>query len=501
MNGLDPGRRGPITVGLMLSSLMIALDMTVVNVSLPHMQGALSASPEQITWVLTSFIVAQAVTTPISGWLSARLGLKTMVLAFASLFTLTSVLCGMATNLPEMVIFRVLQGITGAPMIPLCQTVLLNINPPERFGRAMALFNMSGVLAPITGPVVGAYLTEHLSWRWCFYVNLPTGIASIILLWLFLPRETPSARRFDFLGFAALALAVASFQLMLDRGPSQDWFGAREIWAEAIFAAAAFWTYLTHTLTAKHPLFHPDLARDRNFVAATVVFVFFTTMMFASVALMPIMMQGVLGYPVMLSGLLSAPRGVVVLIMLQLAGRLDSLVDRRLMVGIGLGLIAISFWMMAHFNLDMGPAPIVNAAIIQGMGQGLLSVPLSTLAFATLRPELRAEASSISNLARMLGGSVGIAVMQAVAVANGQSMHASLAERLRLDDPVVRAGLPAGLSPDTVQGALRLNEEVTRQATMVAFVDDFRLMTLIAICALPLVLLLRQKRPVPAEVR
>jgi DHA2 family multidrug resistance protein len=439
--------------------------------------------------------VAQAVTMPITGWLTARVGTKTLLLGSVSLFTLTSMLCGMASSLPQMVLFRALQGVAGAPLVPLSQAVLLNINPPERAGRAMATFSMAVVFAPIIGPLLGGYLTDQLSWRWCFYINLPTGIASLVLIWLFLPAEASRPRRFDFLGFAALAVALTSFQLMLDRGPSHDWFSSREICAEAVLAGAAFWVYLTHTVTAKHPLFHPDLARDRNFVLSTGLFVFYTMLNMVSIALLPLMMQGVLGYPVILSGLVSAPRGLMVMLVLQAAGRLDSMFDRRLLVATGFAFVATGFWVMGHFDVTMAPRLIVAAASLQAMGQGLITVPLATLGFVTVRPELRPEASSIGSLLRMLGGSVGIAAMQAITLVNGQTMHASLAQHVRLDDPVVRAGLPAALSPDTVQGALRLNDEITRQATMVAYVDDFRLMALIALCAVPFMLAFARARP------
>jgi DHA2 family multidrug resistance protein len=486
-------RRGPITAGLMIASFMIAIDMTVVNVSLPHMQGELSASPEQITWVLTSFIVATAVMTPLSGWLSARIGMKAMMLWCIGLFTASSVLCGVAANLPQMVIFRILQGVTGAPMLPLSQAVLFNINPPERHGRAMAVFAMATVLAPLGGPVLGAYLTDQLSWRWCFYINVPAGAASLILLWMFLPSERAKPRRFDFLGFASLAIAVASLQLMLDRGPSQDWFSSREIWAEAILAASGFWIYLTHSLTAKNPLFDPKLMNDRNFVVGSLIFIVFTMLMFCSLAMLPLMTQGVLGYPVILSGLVSMPRGVMVMALLQVIGRIDGVVDRRVILGFGFFFLAVSFWEMAHFDIDMVPRRIVFATLTQGFSQGLMTVPLTTLAFTTLPAELRAEGSTVTGLLRNLGGSVGIAVMQALNATNGASMHASLAEHIRLDDPVIRAGLPAALSPETVQGAMRLNEEITRQADMITFLDDYRLMALLSLCALPLLLLLRQR--------
>jgi DHA2 family multidrug resistance protein len=486
--------RGPITLGIMMAAVMSALDTTVANVALPHMQGNLSASPEQITWVLTSYIVATAVTTPITGWLSARIGLKPMLLCTVAGFTVVSVLCGMATSLPEMVIFRTLQGVTAAPLMPLGQAVLLNINPPERYGRAMAIFTMAAVVAPVIGPVVGGYLTEDLSWRWCFYINVPAGVASILLLTIFLPREKPVRRPFDFLGFGSLAVAVASLQLLLDRGPTKDWFGSREICVEAVLALIALWVFVTHSLTARHPLFHPALARDRNFTTTTIFGFFFSILSFSSLTLLPLLMQGVMGYPVIWSGILSMPRGLAMMAVLQVMGRIDSLVDRRLLVTVGLALMITAFWQMAQFDLTMGGQTIVWATITQGVGQGIIFVPLSTLAFATMNPALRADASAINNLLRNMGGSIGIALMQAMMAFNTQTMHASLAAGAAPGDPVLRAGLPAAMSPDTVHGAIALNDEITRQATMVAFIDDFRLMVLIGFCALPLVLLLRQPR-------
>jgi DHA2 family multidrug resistance protein len=492
--------RGLITAGIMLAAVMGALDTTVVNVALPHMLASLSASPERITWVITAYIVATAVTMPVSGWLAARFGAKTILLLCVVGFTVASVLCGLSTSLPEIVVFRVLQGAMAAPVMPLGQAVLLNINPPERFGRAMALYTMAGVVAPVLGPVVGGYLTDSLSWRWCFYINVPAGIGAFTLLWLFLPRDAPARRRFDFLGYASLAIAVASLQLMLDRGPSKDWFYSVETWTEALLAAGGLWIYLIHTLTAEHPLFDRAIMRDRNFVATTAFGFFFTILMYASLTLLPLMMQGVLGYSVMHSGVLSMPRGVVMLLVLQVMGRIDAMVDRRLLVASGLGLIVYAFWEMTKFDLSMTGYEILHATILQGIGQGMLFVPLATLSFATLNPALRADASAFANLLRSLGGSVGIAVIQAVTAANAQSMHASLAAHIRPDDPVVRAALPPALSPDTVQGALALNAEITRQATMVAYVNDYRLLVVIGLLCLPLVFLLRQPRKTPIAV-
>ena len=485
--------RGPITLGLMLATIMSILDTTVVNVALPHMQGTLSASSGQITWVVTSYIVATAVMTPITGWLVNRIGLKVLVLIAVAAFTVASMLCGIAANMEQMVAFRALQGIASAPIAPICQAVLLNINPPERYGRATALFMMGNVVAPVAGPIVGAWLTESLSWRWCFYINLPAGICSMLLLSTFMPRAAHQARQFDFLGFGSLALGIAAFQLMLDRGPSQDWFGSREICTEAALAAGGFWVFFAHTLTAKRPLFDPRLARDRNFVSTTILSFFLNMPLYAGITLLPLMMQGLLGYSAMVSGLTSVPRGALMMATLVVIGRLDAIVDRRVLVATGLLFCVLGFWRMTGFNLSMGSHSIVLAGALQGIGQGIIFVPLATLAFATVDPALRPEATAIASLVRNLAGSLGIALMQALTAFNTQAMHAALAAHITPGSLALHA-LPNALSPHSAKGALALNAEITRQAMMVAYVDDFWLMIALGLVCVPLLLLLRKPR-------
>jgi DHA2 family multidrug resistance protein len=494
VNAVAEARRGPITLGLMMATVMSILDTTVVNVALPHIQGNLSASPEQITWVVTSYMVATAVMTPLSGWLAARVGLKPMLLLSVAGFTIASMLCGVAANLPQMVFFRMLQGVASAPIAPLTQAVLLNINPPERYGRAMAVFMMGGMAAPVVGPIAGAWLTESLSWRWCFYINLPAGIGSLLLLWTFLPHEVSRPRRFDFLGFSSLALAIGSLQLMLDRGPSLDWFGSREIWVEAILTLMGLWVFLAHSATAEHPLFDRALARDRNLVLTTAFALLLNMILYAGVLLLPLMTQGLLGYPVMLSGMMNVPRGALMLAVLPLVGRLDSMVDRRLLVAFGLFICVFGFWLMTKFDLSMTSGSIAWSSAVQGFGQAFIFVPLATLAFATIRMDLRPDASTVSNLTRNVAASLGVALTQALTTFNGQVMHASLAAHIAPSDPVVRWALAPGLL-DTTQGLTALNDEVTRQAAMVAYVNDFRLMVVLGLACAPLLFLLRLPRP------
>jgi MFS transporter, DHA2 family, multidrug resistance protein len=424
-----PNRRA-ITVCIMLATVMSALDTTIANVALPHIQGSVSASTDQITWVLTSYIVAAAIVTPLTGWLTERFGRKRLFLVSVGGFTIASMLCGVASSLPEIVAFRMLQGVFGAPLIPLAQAQLLDINPPERHGQAMSIFGAGTLLGPILGPTLGGWLTDNLSWRWCFFINLPIGIIALIGAWIFISGERPSQRkRFDFMGYAMLALFVAAFQMMLDRGSTLDWFSSAEIWMWAVLAGIALWVFVIQMLTAKNPFVDPALVRDRNFVTATLFGFFIGILLFSTMALLPPMLQVLMGYPVMTSGLVMMPRGLGSLVATLLVGRLVGRVDNRLILFVGLALSAVALWQMMHFDLSMGGRPVMLSGFVQGFGTGLMFVPLSVLAFATLAPRLRPEASAMYTLVRNLGSSVGIALMQALATSNAQTMHPCRAER------------------------------------------------------------------------
>jgi DHA2 family multidrug resistance protein len=496
----DNRNRWPITISIMLATVMNSLDTTIANVALPHMQGSVSASPEQITWVLTSYIVSAAIMTPLSGWLADRIGRKRMFLISIGGFTVASMLCGLATSLPEIVLFRVMQGVFGAALIPLSQAVLLDINPPEKHGQAMAIWGAGAILGPVLGPALGGYFTEYFSWRWCFFINLPVGILAFLGVLFFISGDRLTrAKRFDFLGFGMLTLFIASFQMVLDRGPSQDWFQSREIWTETILAAVGLWVFVVHTLTTDHPFFDKALMRDRNFVTASVFGFFIGILLFSTMALLPPMMQTLMGYPVLTSGLVSMPRGVGSFVAMFAVGRLIGRVDTRLILMTGLTISCFALWQMMNFDLSMTAWPLITSGVIQGLGVGLLFVPLSTLAFATLPPHLRPEGSSVYTLVRNLGASVGISIMNALLVANTQTMHASLAGKLVTSDAVVRANLPRLLDPATAAGITSLNGEVSRQASMVAYLDDFRLMFIVTIACMPMLLLMRRPRRAGGE--
>ena len=492
--------RIPITISVMLATLMISLDGTIANVALPHIQGSLSAAADQIGWVLTSYIVAQAMVTPVSGWLANRFGMKTVLIVAIGGFTASSMLCGVAGNLAELVLFRLAQGGFGAFAVPLAQAALLNINPPEKHARAMSVWAMGTVLGPILGPVIGGYITEEFSWRWCFYINLPIGVLALLGVWVFMPSaRAETTRRFDVLGFSALILSVAAFQLMLDRGPGQDWFSSLEVWTEALVALTAFWVFVTHTVTTPHPFIDLSLTRDRNLLSASAFAFVAHGVMFGSLAILPILMQSLMGYPVLTSGVLSMPRGVGMFLMIWIAPRLSQHIDLRLLLVVGLVGNATALWQMMHFDLSMSPKALALSGLLQGLSHGMLFVPMTTLAFATIAPALRTDASAMFNLLRSLGASIGISSMQALAVNNTQVMHASLAARVTPTDPVFHWALDRAFSPDTLAGALALDAQLNRQAAMIAYLDDFRVMFVVSLLCVPLVLLLRAAKRAPVD--
>jgi DHA2 family multidrug resistance protein len=488
----DTTNRWPITISIMLATVMNSLDTTIANVALPHIQGSVSASADQVTWVLTSYIVSAAIMTPLAGWLADRIGRKKMFLLSIGGFTIASMLCGIATSLPEIVGFRLLQGIAGASLIPLSQAVLLDIWPREQHGQAMAIWGAGAILGPILGPALGGYLTENFSWRWCFYINLPVGILALLGVWFFISGDRVARHKpFDFLGFGMLSLCVASIQLMLDRGPGQDWFHSAEITTYAILAAISGWIFISHTVSARHPFFDRALARDRNFVTASAFGFFVGVLLFSTMALLPPMLQVLMGYPVFTSGLVTMPRGIGSWIAMFFVGRLIGKIDTRLILLFGLSLNAIALWQMTQFDLSMSARYVIVSGLIQGFGIGFIFVPLSTLAFATIPPVLRPEGSSLYTLVRNLGSSVGISVMEAQVVSNSAAAHAGLASQVTLSNPVVRATLPAAMNPSTTAGAVTLNNEITRQGAMVGYVSVFHIMFYITLACIPMLLFMR----------
>ncbi len=499
--GSDIANRVPITIALMLSTVMNSLDTTIANVALPHIQGSVGAAPDQIAWVLTSYLIAAAIMTPLSGWLSVRIGRKVMFMASIAGFTVASMLCGIATSLPELVAFRFLQGLFGASLIPLSQAVVLDLYPPNVVGQVMALWGAAAILGPIFGPFLGGWLTDNMSWRWCFYINLPIGILALTGIAFFMSgKREGAARPFDFLGFGALTVFIGSFQLMVDRGPSQDWFTSGEIWTYAVMSLIGLHVFIVQTLSAKHPFFDRALALDVNFVTCTGFGFFVGVLLFSTLALLPPMMQQLMGYSALESGIATMPRGLGSFFSMFIVGRLIGRVDTRLILFAGLSLSAAALWQMSHFDLAMTSRQIIISGILQGFGIGLIFVPLSTLAYATLAPSHRPEATSVYTLVRNLGASIGISIMEALLTSNTSVVHSSLASHIQTGDPIIGATLPPMLNPATPIGIQILNGEITRQAAMVAYVDDFRLMMIATVAIMPLLLIMRTPKVIKGEL-
>jgi MFS transporter, DHA2 family, multidrug resistance protein len=490
--------RGMITASIMLATIMQGVDNTIANVALPHIQGSLSAAQDQIAWVLTSYIVAVAIMTPLTGWLAGRLGIKYVFLISVAGFTLASALCGSATSLTQLVVYRLLQGACGAGLVPLSQSVLMQINPPERHGQAIAIWGMGVMLGPIFGPMLGGWLTQDFSWRWIFYINLPVGVVASLGILIFI-RETRRTHReaFDFFGFVTLSIAVGAFQMMLDRGELKDWFDSTEIWVEAIISGVSLYLFIVHTATARERSFiNLDLLKSPNFMAGTVLMFFVGGVLSGTLALLPTMLQSLMNYPVFTTGLVTAPRGIGTMIAMFAVGRMINRFDNRLIILTGFLLTIFSLWQMTGFSLQMGMGPVIVSGLLQGFGLGCTFVPLNTLALSNLPRHILTQGTAMRSLMRNLGGSVGISVLEALLIQNTQIVHSRLIENLRPDNPLAQAPLLAPpFNLTTPSGIAALNAEVTRQAAMVAYINDYALMMMIVLLLIPLLLLVRRQRP------
>jgi DHA2 family multidrug resistance protein len=474
----------------MLATVMQVLDTTIANVALPHMAASLNAAQEEITWVLTSYIVASAIATPLTGWLADRMGRRTLFVTAIAGFTLASLACGIATSLEEMVVFRIIQGICGAVVVPLAQTVMLDINPRERVGQAMAIYGAGIMVGPIIGPTLGGWLTETFDWRYVFLVNLPVGIAALVGILFFMPKGDVKLRRFDFAGFAMLAIAIGALQLMLDRGQAAGWFESAEIWIYLGLSIAGLWTFVIHCATAANPFLDLRMFKDRNLTMG-LVFIFIVGLtMFSGLALLPPMLQSLMGYPVIETGIVMAPRGVGTMISMILVGRLVSLIDARALVLFGLGITAWSLHMMAGFDVTMDQTPIIVSGVIQGLGLGFVFVPLSTLTFATIAPSFRTDATSMFSLVRNVGSGVGISIVTTVLSQMVTVNHAELASRLTADSPQVLTQMPSLLS-GSPEALAQIDGLVSQQSAMLGYLDNFLLMMVLTLAAMPIVFFLR----------
>jgi DHA2 family multidrug resistance protein len=505
--------RGIITVCAMVATLMQALDSTIANVALPYMQGSLAATGDQITWVLTSYIVAAAIMTAPVGWLAARFGRKNLFITCLVGFTVASMLCGVAQSLTEMVLFRLLQGVFGAALVPLSQATMLDIYPPEQRGSAMAMWGMGVMVGPILGPTLGGYLTELYNWRWVFYVNLPFGVLATLGIITFLPKgESQSSLKFDWFGFGVLALGLGAFQLMLDRGETKDWFGSTEIITEAALAAIGIYLFVVHLVLAEKPFISASIFKDRNFSASLLVMFSVGMVLLATSALLAPWLQNLADYPVETAGLVMAPRGLGTMAAMLIAGRLSSRMDPRLLMALGIGVLSYSLWMQMGWTPAVSERTLIVTTILQGAGIGFVFIPIQVIAFQSLPARLRTDGTALLSLFRNVGSAIGVSITSSLLARNTQIAHATLSADATPFNRALQVGrfvqpilnpvhpllngqvvVPGGIMPlgqmlnPLSAPAQFLDSLINQQAALIAYLDDFKFMLLTTI---PTVLLL-----------
>jgi DHA2 family multidrug resistance protein len=477
-----------ITLIAMSATVMQVLDTTIANVALPHMQGALGATQDQIAWVLTSYIVVAAIATPTTGWVAARLGrTRAFTVALAG-FTLTSIACGLATTLPQIVVFRLLQGAFGAVLVPMSQAILLDAYPRHEMAKAMGIFSTGVMVGPILGPILGGYLTEDLSWRWCFYINVPIGIAAVIGTLIFVPEtaRTPG-RKLDWIGFGFLSLAIAALQLILDRGEQQGWFQSPEILVETALAAFGLYMFVVHSATTKNPFIDIRLFRDMTFMTSTVIMALIYMVYLGALVLVPQLLQLELNYPVVAAGLATSPRGLGMMAAILVIGRLGRRANPRWVIAIGMIANGLSLYLMSRWSLSVSTGQIVWTGALQGFGMGAISLPVSMVAFATLPDDLRNDGTALFSLMRNLGGSVGVALVASRIVELTQIQHGHLASFFT----PFRTLSGASATIKSAVATRLLNFDLTHQAGMIAYINGFLLLGILSVVMLPLVLFLR----------
>jgi DHA2 family multidrug resistance protein len=488
-------QRGLITVCVMLATIMQALDMTIANVALPYMQGSLSATLDQVSWVLTSYIVAAAIMTAPVGWLATRFGIKRVFVISAAGFTLASMFCGVAQSISEIVLYRLLQGMFGAALVPLSQAVMFNIYPIERRGWAISIWGMGIMIGPIMGPTLGGWLTDTYTWRWVFFINLPFGVATVLGLLAFMEEEPKEndARTFDWFGFLALSIAIGALQLMLDRGEQLGWFDSQEIVLEALISAAAFYFFLAHVLTSSRPFVSIEIFRDSNFVVGLVFMFVCGIQHLAVMALMATFLQNIVGYPIIDAGWLLGSRGAGMAFSMLFAGRLMNRIGVHTLLFFGLLGNVVALYYTTEFSPDTTRWTIIWTSMLQGAGLGLLFVPLNTIALSTLPARLRTEGTALWTLIRNMGSSVGVSVVVANLTNKTILMHARLAESVTPFNQALNDPTAAMLDPSTDIGRALLENLITQQAAIIAYANDFKLLMVMSLLAFPLILLVRKR--------
>lgn len=485
--------RALTTVAVMSATIMQVLDTTIINVALPNMAGELNATPDNITWVLTSYLIASAIFMPLTGYLTDRIGQRRFLLISIAGFVITSALCGMATSLAEIVAFRFLQGVFGAPLVPLSQSVMLQTYPPEQRGKAMAIWAMGVMVAPVMGPTLGGWLTEDYSWRWTFYINLPVGILAFLMAISHVPDSEVRERRMDWFGFGSLALGIAAMQLVLDRGNQDDWFSSQLLVASTVIATLSFLFFIVYTLTGKHhPLFDLRIFRDTNFLVASLIMIAIGIGFFGGMVLQSLYLQNFLGYPTFEAGLYMAPRGVASFFVMMFVGKFSGKIQPRHFVFVGICCSIAGNYLMTRFSDTISPHDLLLPVVLQGMGMGLVFVPITTLAFTTLPKQLGAEAAGIYSLIRAISSAVGIAILSTYLSRSGTQYWGQMRGYVNpfnneLSSYLHRLNLET-LDPSAIAVAARA---VLHQAQNAAYIDSFWFATLNFVMMLPLLLFVR----------
>src|SRR5213592_1323260 len=500
-----------IAIAVMFATFMEVLDTTVVNVSLPHIAGSLSATIDEATWVLTSYLVASAIILPMTGWLAGMFGRKNLLMMSVVGFTAASFLCGLAPNLWTLILFRILQGATGGALQPLSQAVLLEAFPPHERGKAMGFWGQGIVVAPILGPVLGGWLTDNYGWRWVFYINIPVGIASIVMTKLFIfdpPYIREQKRKIDYWGLGMLTVGIGALQYVLDKGQEDDWFASRTITTLTLIAVVTLTVFIVHELTVEDPVVALRVFKARSFAVGVFLMTIVGFVMYGSMVLLPVMLQTLLGYPSVQAGIAMAPRGIGAFFMMPLTGLMTGRFDPRKLLTVGLIIGGLTLLWLSGLNLQAGYWDVFWPQLVQGVGMSLLFVPLTTVSMAPIPRERMGNATSLFNLMRNIGGSVGIAVTGTMLARNQQAVTAVLGANVTPYDAASQAMLAQMRGAMMAAGADAVTAQsrayamvfglVVRQATMVAFVGIFQLMGIIFIALVPLVLIMqRPKRGAP----
>lgn len=487
-----------ITIAVMSATLMQVLDTTIVNVALPHMQGSLNATPDRISWTLTSYLVASAIFMPLTGYFSDILGRKKYLLWCICGFTIASILCGMATSLTQMVLFRVLQGICGAALVPLSQAIMADTYPPEEMGKAMAIWGAGVMVGPILGPTLGGYLTDIANWRWTFYVNIPIGIIAFLLAWRFIPETNLKKRSFDWTGFLFIAIAIGALQYFLDQGNQEDWFNSHLIQIAAfftIFGFVGFFVYSCFYCKNKTVVFDLKIFKDRNFMISGALFLISGVGLSGSMVMLPLLLENLMNYPVLLTGFMMTPRAFSAMFSMMIVGRLCNNIDPRRLIIVGLIVSALGTYFGSFYSLETSRWWLIWPSIIQGLGLGLVFIPLSTLTFATLPNKFRAEAAGLSSLMRTLGSSIGISITLTVFTRHTQVAWNQLVGFINPYNPNVAAYLQQiHLKSNSTKALMLLQGELAKQATMLAMVNVFIFIMASFLVMLPFIFLLKYNK-------